>query len=252
MDDVATPAPAAAPRAGTAPAGAPSPLMQAAQGALNIFIDLGPVAAFMIAFNVARNGANPDQAIFTATGVFMVATVLALAFAFLVQKRLALMPLVSSGFVLVFGALTLSLNDALFIKVQPTIMNTLYAGIILGSLAVGRNVWKVLFGAAFKLPDRVWRILAVRWACFFIFLAVLNEVIWRAPPDAFWLVWWGLDAQTFWANFKFWGVMPLTLAFMVANVPITLKNLGKTDDGAATPAAAAGQAGFEKGPGSPA
>jgi intracellular septation protein len=192
---------------------------QTLSGLGNILIDLGPVAVFMVAFNVA-NRSNPDSAIFVATGVFMAATAAALLYAWLVQKRLPPMPLVSSVLVLVFGGLTFALNDATFIMVQPTILNVFYAGIIFGGLAVGKNIWKLLFGAAFKLPDRVWHTLAIRWGIFFIVLAVLNEFIRHT------------QTQEFWANFKFWGVMPLTFLFMAANLPITLKNVGKDDDDA--------------------
>lgn len=190
---------------------------ETAAGGAKILVEVGPIAIFMIAYNVANRMA-PDDAIFIATGVFIVSTLAALAWAWLKDKRVPPMLLVSGVLVTFFGGLTLALHDALFIKIKPTIVNLLYAGVILGSVFVGRNVWKMLFAAAFTLPDRVWNILAVRWGLWFVFLAVLNEVVWRNTSEAFW------------ANFKFWGVLPLTLAFAMANVPITLKHQGKADD----------------------
>jgi intracellular septation protein len=203
------------------------------QGA-KLLVDFGPVLVFMVAYNVANRMAK-NEALFIATGAFMAATVLALGYSWLRERRIPPMILVSGVIVLVFGGLTLWLHDGVFIKLKPTIVNGLYAAVILGGLAVGVNVWKALFSAAFTLPDRIWRILAVRWALWFVFLAILNEVIWRAAPDAFWLRWTGLDqdpngAEVFWANFKFMGVLPLTILFALANVPITAKYLGQSED----------------------
>ncbi len=122
------------------------------------------------------------------------------------------MLIVTAVVVLFFGGLTLALHDALFIKIKPTIINLLYAAVIFGGLLFKQNIWKMLFRSAFDLPDKAWTILAVRWGAFFVFLAVLNEVVWRNTSEAFW------------ANFKFFGVFPLTIAFALANVPLLLKH----------------------------
>jgi intracellular septation protein len=195
---------------------------------MKLAIDFGPIAIFMVTYNVAARRV-PDEAIFIATGVFIVATLLALGYTWLKERRLSPMLLVSGVIVTVFGGMTLIFHDALFIKLKPTIVNLLYASVIFGGLLVGRNVWKMLFASAFTLPDKIWNTLAVRWGAWFVFLAILNEVVWRAPPNAFWLQWTGMDAESFWANFKFFGVLPLTLIFAFANLPITAKYLGKTE-----------------------
>lgn len=194
-----------------------------------ILVDIGPIAVFMITFNVANGRLaeeNKGDAIFIATGVFMVATFAALAYSYFKEKRVSPMLIVSGVIVGVFGGLTLILQDALFIKLKPTIVNGLYASVLLGGLVVGVNVWKRLFSAAFTLPDKIWNTLALRWGLFFIFLAVLNEAVWRTPASAPWIQWFDTDPETFWANFKFFGVLPITLAFAMANVPITLKYNG--------------------------
>lgn len=183
---------------------------ETAAGGVKILADVGPIALFMIVYNVAYRS-RPDDAIFIATGAFIIATLAALAFTWFRERRLSPMLLVTAVIVTIFGGLTLALQDALFIKIKPTIVNLLYAAVIFGGLAVGRNVWKMLFNSVFDLSDRVWRILAVRWGAWFVFLAILNEVIWRNFSEAFW------------ANFKFWGVLPLTVLFAFANVPITMR-----------------------------
>ncbi len=181
-----------------------------------IAVDFGPVALFMITYNLVHRN-QPDNAIFVATGVFMAATAAALAYAFIKQKRVPPMLLVTAVIVGVFGGLTIYLKDATFIKLKPTIINLLFASAIFGGLLFKQNVWKMLFHTTFKLPDRVWNILAIRWGLFFIFLAGLNEFIWRTYSEAFW------------ANFKFFGVLPITLAFAIANLPLTLKHMDKDE-----------------------
>lgn len=193
------------------------PGMKTGDSAVSLLVELGPAGSFMIAYNVWL-GRDPENAIFVATGVFMAATVVALAYAWLVQKRTPPMLLVSSAIILVFGALTLILHDRWFAFVKPTIINLLFAAAIFCGLLVGKNVWKMLFGAAFDLPDVIWRILAVRYGLFYIALAVLNEIIWRNTSEAFW------------ANFKVVGVIPITMAFIAAQIPLTMKYWGKSED----------------------
>jgi intracellular septation protein len=182
-------------------------------------VDLGPAIVFMVSYNLARRF-DAENAIFWSTGLFMVATVAALSWAYQVQKRLSPMLLVTGAIVLVFGGLTLYLQDATFAYIKPTIVNCLFAAAIFGGLAVKRNVWKLLFQSAFDLPDRIWTILAVRWGFFYLFLAGLNEVIWRT------------QSETFWANFKVFGIMPSTFVFLLANLPITLKHMRQPREGA--------------------
>ncbi len=188
----------------------------AGQGA-KLLVDVGPVVVFVVAYNVARRMA-PDEAIFWGTGAYMVAMVIALAIAWFTQKRIPPLLLMTGGIVMVFGGLTLWLHSEIFAYVKPTIINGAFAVLIAGSLMAGYNVWKVFFSGVFELPEQVWRVLAWRWAGWFAFLAILNEIMWRNTPEAFW------------ANFKLWGVMPLTFLFALANAPITMKWTGRTEE----------------------
>ena len=188
----------------------------AGQGA-KLLVDVGPVVVFVVAYNLARRFAG-DDAIFWSTGAYMAAMVLALIIAWFTQKRVPALLLLTGGIVLVFGGLTIWLQSEIFAYVKPTIINGAFAVLIAGSLIAGYNVWKVFFGSVFELPAKVWRILAWRWAGWFAFLAVLNEIMWRNTPEAFW------------ANFKLWGVMPLTFLFAMANAPLTMKWSGRKDE----------------------
>lgn len=207
----------------------------AGQGA-QLLTDVGPVIAFILVYNVGRRLVD-DQAIYWATGVFMVGVVFALAYAAIVQKRFPPMLVVSAVIVTAFGSMTIYLQDPIFVYIKPTIINLLYSFVILGCFAFGFNVWKALFGSVFHLPDRIWWILGVRWALFFQFLALFNEFLWRHINDsvvvesARWfdsLSW----SEGFWANGKL-VIMALTLGFAFANIPILLRHQIEDEESAA-------------------
>jgi intracellular septation protein len=167
---------------------------------LKLVLDLGPLLLFF--------AANSRFGIFTATGVFMVAIVVALAIAYALTRHLPIMPLVTAIVVLVFGTLTLVLHDELFIKVKPTIIYVLFGGILLGGLAFGKSLLGVVFDSVFHLTEEGWRKLTLRWALFFLALAVLNEIVWRT------------QSTDVWVSFKVFGVMPLTFIFAALQYPL--------------------------------
>ncbi len=136
----------------------------------------------------------------------MAATAVSLVASRVLFGRIPVMPLVTGVFVMVFGGLTLWLQDDLFIKMKPTFVNTLFAGTLFVGLMLNQSFLKVLFGEVFHLTEEGWRKLTFRWACFFVFLAVLNEIVWRS-----------FSTDT-WVSFKVFGIMPLTMAFAVAQV----------------------------------
>jgi intracellular septation protein len=174
---------------------------------IKLAVELGPLLVFFVVNSQAgRFVSAPDQAIFWGTGAFMVATVIALVVSRAALGRIPTMPLVSGVFVLVFGGLTLWLKDDQFIKFKPTIVNALFAALLLGGLASGRSLLKLVFEDVMRLTEEGWRKLTLRWSLFFICLAVLNEVIWRN------------FSTDFWVSFKVFGIMPLTFVFAVAQV----------------------------------
>ncbi len=160
---------------------------------LKLALELGPLGVFFFL--------NYKAGIFYATGGFMVATVISLTASKLLLGKIAIMPLVTGVFVLVFGGLTLYLADELFIKLKPTIVNTLFGTILLGGLAFKIPLLRPLLGDAFPLDDEGWVKMTWRWGVFFLFLALLNEVIWRN------------FSTDFWVNFKVFGIMPITMIF---------------------------------------
>jgi intracellular septation protein len=165
---------------------------------VKLLIEYGPLLAFFVTFYIAG--------FFWATGVIMVASVAALTASRLTFGRFLPVPLVTAVLVLIFGGLTLWLDDPRFIKIKPTAINLLFAGALLVGLWMRRPLLKLLLGEAFHLTEEGWRILTMRWIGFFVALAAINELVWRNFSDAVWV------------NFKLFGILLLTIAFAMAQV----------------------------------
>src|SRR5712672_3981484 len=163
--------------------------------------ELGPLIVFFVA--------NAKYHLFVATGAFMVAVVVAMAASYVVTRHVPMMAIVTAVVVIVFGTLTLVLQDETFIKMKPTIVYTLFAATLGGGLLFGRSFIAIMFDQMFNLTPHGWRILTLRWALWFLAMAILNEVIWRT------------QSTDFWVGFKAFGVIPLTMIFAVAQMPLT-------------------------------
>jgi intracellular septation protein len=191
---------------------------------LKLVLDLGPLVLFVLAnfrpalflplvslILPADIVSGERVGIFVATGVFMLATVAALAISYALTRHLPVMPLVTAVVVLVFGSLTLALHDELFIKLKPTIIYALFGGVLLGGLAFGKPLLGIVFDSVFHLTEEGWRKLTLRWALFFFALAILNEIVWRT------------QSTNVWVSFKFFGVVPLIFAFGALQYPLLTK-----------------------------
>lgn len=176
---------------------------------VRLLFEISPLIVFFVC--------NARYGIFTATGAFMMVTAIAVPGMWLLEKRLPVMPLVSGLFVLGFGGLTLVLQDETFIKLKPTIVNLLFAAILSGGLLGRVTLLKSLFGSVMNLHDQGWRLLTTRWVAFFVVLAILNEVVWRTQTTEFWI------------QFKLFGIMPLTLAFSIAQLPLINRHMISPD-----------------------
>lgn len=197
---------------------------------LKLFIEAGPLIVFFVingrgglpelrnTWSTTELSAVAQQPLFEATGAFMLATIIALIAGWVLERRLPMMPLVSGVFVIVFGGLTLILADETFIKIKPTLVNCLFAVVLIGGLAFKKSLLKPLFGSAFQLSEKGWRLLTLRWGGFFILLAFLNEVIWRSFSTDFWI------------SFKLFGILPLTLIFAVLQTPLVIREQDKGED----------------------
>src|SRR4051812_26715033 len=170
---------------------------------LKLVLDLGPLLVFFLAYRTAG--------LLAATGALVGFTLLSLGVIYAREKRIAIMPLVSAIAVTVFGSLTLILHDDLFIKMKPTFVNLLFASILLGGSYCKKPLLKLLLSDALTISDEGWMKLSRRWRLFFIFLAALNEIIWRH------------FSTDFWVNFKVFGMFNLTLLFTYSQIPLMKK-----------------------------
>jgi intracellular septation protein len=172
---------------------APHPLFKLAT-------ELGPLVVFF--------AANAKFDLFVATGAFMVAIVVSIVVSYAVVRHVPLMALVSGAIVLVFGTLTLVLHNETFIKMKPTIIYGLFGVILGGGLLFGKSFIAIMFDQMFNLTPAGWRALTLRWAMFFVAMAVLNEVIWRT------------QSTDFWVAFKAFGAVPITAVFAMLQMPL--------------------------------
>jgi intracellular septation protein len=186
---------------------------------LKLALELGPLMVFF--FANARGEWLTERfpglgelggPLFVATALFMAATAIALGVSWTLTRTLPLMPLVSGVIVLVFGGLTLWLHNETFIKMKPTIVNGLFAGVLLGGMVFGKSLLGYVFDSAFRLDADGWRKLTLRWGLFFIFLALVNEVVWRN------------FSTDIWVAFKVWGIMPITIAFTLSQMPLIMRH----------------------------
>ena len=168
-----------------------------------LLIDIGPLAVFFIFYT--RSGLQASIL------PLMVATVIAVLFSYILEKKIPIMPTVGAGIVLLFGGLTIYFDNDIFFKMKPTIINVLFAVILYGGILINKPLLKYLLGAALKLEEAGWKILTQRWIGFFIALAILNEIVWRT------------QSTDVWVNFKVFGILPITFIFTMTQFPLIKK-----------------------------
>lgn len=188
----------------TEPAPSVAPRKLSISPGLKLVIELGPLVTFF--------AANAYGGIYLATAVFMAASVVALAVMWMLARRIAIMPLVSFLVVMVFGGLTLWLQDEHFIKLKPTLVNAAFGVLLLGGLAFKKPLLPYVFDGMVQLTDAGWRTLTIRWGVFFLVMAVLNEIVWRS-----------FSTDT-WVAFKTFGYLPITIVFAMAQAPLMARH----------------------------
>lgn len=182
-------------------------------------VDFGALLAFMGAYAVNRfvRGMDGQEALVQATWVLVGASALALLAGWLLEKRLAPLPLLAGGFALIFGVLTLVFNDPVMLKIKLTIQNALLATVLLGSLPLGKYPFKYLLGEAIRITDEGWRGLTLRYGLYFAAVAIVNEVVWRTQSDDTWVAFRG-------------GLWIASAAFGIWQVFFIMKHMIKDDE----------------------
>ena len=212
-------------------AAAPEPAPKA-DSRLRQLVDFGGLLAFGLAFLVMRlRGLSGDEALVHATWFLVAGSAVGVAVGLIVEKRLALMPLLVGGFALVFGLLTVLTGDGLWVKVKVTALNLSLAVALIGGIFVGKQPLKALLGTVIPINDRAWRTLTLRYGVYFLAVAIVNELV-RSEA----LVGWAaaqlgrtdIDPADVWVSFR--GVLWIaSSAFGLSQIPLIMRNLTSTD-----------------------
>ena len=173
---------------------------------IKFIADFGPLLIFFIIYF------NNDNNLKLAIPPFVIATLIALIVVYFLEKKISMVPLTSGILITLFGGLTLYFDNKIFFYMKPTIINLLFAGVLFfGKFFTQKPLLKIFFQNAFNLEDIGWKKLNYRWICFFLFIAILNEIVWRTQSEAFWV------------NFKVWGLLPISFLFAASQVPLINK-----------------------------
>ena len=173
---------------------------------IKLAADFGPLLIFFIIYF------NNENDLKVAIPPFIIATLISLIVIYFLEKRIPMVPLTGGILITLFGGLTLYFDNKIFFYMKPTIINLLFALVLFfGKFFTKKPLLKIFFKNAFDLEDEGWKKLNYRWISFFIFVAVLNEIVWRT------------QSEVFWVNFKVWGLLPISFIFVASQFPLINK-----------------------------
>jgi len=173
---------------------------------LKFITDFGPLLVFFFYYY------NSDKNLKIAIPPFVIATIIALAIVWFIEKKIPMIPLIGGILITLFGGLTIYFNNPVFIYIKPTIINILFGfALLFGKFFTKEPVLKKMLGKSIKLTEEGWNILNKRWIFFFFSIAILNELVWRT------------QSEEFWVNFKVWGLLPITFIFTAFQVSLFTK-----------------------------
>ena len=173
---------------------------------LKFITDFGPLLVFFFYYY------NGDKNLKIAIPPFIIATIIALAIVWMLEKKIPMVPLIGGILITFFGGLTIYFNNPVFIYIKPTIINILFGlALLFGKYFTNEPVLKKILGKSIVLNDEGWSILSRRWIFFFFSIALLNEIVWRT------------QSEEFWVNFKVWGLLPITFIFTAFQVSLITK-----------------------------
>ena len=173
---------------------------------IKFITDFGPLLVFFTIYFKNNNDLK------LAIPPFIIATLIALAIVYFLERKISIVPLTSGILITLFGGLTLYFDNKIFFYMKPTIINLLFAFVLFfGQYITKKPLLKTFFQNSLNLRDEGWNKLNYRWIYFFIFMAILNEIVWRTQPEVFWV------------NFKVWGLLPITFLFTASQIPLINK-----------------------------
>ena len=173
---------------------------------IKLAAEFGPLLIFFLIYFSSENDLK------AAIPPFVIATLISLVVIYFLERRIPMVPLTGGILITLFGGLTLYFDNKVFFYMKPTIINLLFAIVLFfGKFFTEKPLLKYLFQNAFDLEDEGWKKLNYRWIGFFIFVAILNEIVWRTQSEAFWV------------NFKVWGLLPISFIFAASQFPLINK-----------------------------
>ena len=152
-----------------------------------------------------------DKDLYFSIAAVIIATLISLIALYVKERKISTMMLVSTVILVIFGGLSLFFKNEIFFKMKPTIINALFAIALIISTYLNKPILKMMLNSSIKLKDQGWTMLNKMWTGYFIFLAVLNEIVWRNYPTDVWV------------NFKVFGIMGVTIAFTIVQIPLLKK-----------------------------
>ena len=173
---------------------------------IKFITDFGPLLIF---FTVYYRGGNDLR---IAIPPLIISTLVAILIIYVIERKIPIIPLLGASLISIFGGLTLYFDNPVFLYIKPTIINILFAIILTFGKLFNKNFLKVIFKSAFLIDETGWNKLNNRWILFFIFLAIINELVWRTQTEYFWV------------NFKVWGILIFTFVFTACQLPLINKH----------------------------
>jgi len=181
-----------------------------------LVLELGPLIIFFVSYynapipeSMVKDSAQADIfKIIFATKIFVPTILIALFLGWWQTRQLAKMPLITAILVVVFGGLTIWLNNPVFIKMKPTMIYLIFSAVLGFGIIKRKAYLKYLMGSAILLTEEGWMKLSKRFSVLFLLLAIGNEIVWRT------------FSQDFWVNFKTFGLPVILLVFMISQVKL--------------------------------
>jgi len=171
---------------------------------LKLLVEFGPIIVFFATYKYAD--------IFKATLYMVIVTVVSLIVSYIIDRKLSVPLMISGAILLLSGSITLISGNPAYIKMKPTIVYLIFGIILYVGYIKNRPFIKHVLGSAFSMNDSNWLVISLRFAYYFVGMAIVNELVWRN------------FSESFWVNFKVFGAVPITLIFIIFQIPFLLRN----------------------------
>ena len=166
--------------------------------------EFGPLIAFFVGYKYGG--------IQGATLYMVIASVVSVTVCYILYRKVQTFSLVSSGVLLVTGGITIFTGNSMFIKIKPTILYIIFGSAFFISTLKNKPFMKYLLSGTIQLKEESWNVLSYRFTIFFLLMAVINEIVWRNFEEITWV------------KFKVFGAIPITLLFILIQLPFVMKN----------------------------